>query len=247
MKEDSVAPVMEIETCNENSGPCAGGMASNRRKFRRLRSLTDNKILHLPKEQPKIEKVFDPTAWYVADVKRHTELSCASLLNDPKGFLNSKSSQPYQVEAYAAAKTVRTKKTIVIHGKIFIRVDEANRIDVLKQCPSIRGFRKDPTLLPTAHGFTDFARVPDAQIRALQEILQIADGAVEYSEEVIPQVNDSIKLTDGILSKSAVLKDLEGTVEMVNGKNRVTVILDRIGSFKFTLSPSSLSKLTRQS
>ena len=247
MKEDSVAPELEVETCDEKSGSCAGGLAQKQRKYRRLRSLTDQRIIHVPKETPKLQKVFDPSAWYVADVKRHTELSSETFLNDPKGFVNDKTCQAYQVEAYVAAKTVKTKKTVVIHGKIFIRVDEDHRIDVLRKCPSIRGFKKDPTLLPTAHGFTDFARVPDAQIKALQEILLIADGTVEYSEEVTPQINDSVKLNGGILAKSEVLKDLEGTVEMVNGKNRVTVVLDRIGCFKFTLSSSAISKITRQS
>lgn len=247
MKDDSIAPVTDIKTCDENSGPCAGGLAQKQRKFRRLRSLTDHRIIHVRKEQPKVAKVFDPTAWYVADVKRHTELMCEALLNSPKGFVNDKTHKPYQVEAYAAAKTMKAKKTLVIHGKIFIRVDEDNRIDVLKKCPSVRAFKKDPTLSLTAHGFTDFARIPDVQIKAMQEILLIADGTVEYSETVAPQVKDSVKLTDGILSKSEVLKGLEGTVEMVNGRKKVTVVLDKIGSFKFTLSPSSISKITQKS
>ena len=114
---------------------------------------------------------------------------------------------------------------------------------MLKKCPAVKGYQKDPSLSLTEHDFTDFARVSDVQIRTLQEILSIADGTVEYSEDVVPQVNDSIKLTDGILSESEVRKDLMGTVEMVNGKKKVTVILDKIGCFKFTLSPSAISKI----
>ena len=39
------------------------------------------------------------------------------------------------------------------------------------------------------------------------------------------------------------LKDMEGTIEMVNGKKRATIILDKLGVFKFTLPVSQLRKI----
>ena len=57
-----------------------------------------------------------------------------------------------------------------------------------------------------------------------------------------PQINETVVLNDGYLSESEALKGLKGTVEMVNGKKRATVILDKIGCFKFTLSVEDLKR-----
>ena len=100
----------------------------------------------------------------------------------------------------------------------------------------------DPTLSKTKDGFRDFARVPDAQIRALKAVLELADGDVEFSEALPPQVHEIVTLNDGFLSESDALKGLRGTVEMTNGKKRATVILDSIGCFKFTLSVEDLKR-----
>ena len=100
----------------------------------------------------------------------------------------------------------------------------------------------DPTLQKTKDGFRDFARVPDAQIRALKAVLELADGDVEFSEALPPQVHEIVTLNDGFLSESDALKGLRGTVEMTNGKKRATVILDSIGCFKFTLSVEDLKR-----
>ena len=96
-------------------------------------------------------------------------------------------------------------------------------------------------LAHTENGFTDFARVPDREIKALREILEIADGAVEYSEKAF-KIHDVVKISKGILSRSEELKGLEGTIEMVNGRKRATIVLDKLGVFKFTLPLSQLRK-----
>lgn len=243
MKDDSGVKIVSLETRGQNGGPCAGGVAEKQRKYRRLRSLSTNKIIHVQKEPAGVQKTFDPTAWYIAQVrKRWTELKSRDLLNKPEGFTNNTTSEHYQVEAYVATQRKRGAEKIVIHGKVFVRVAEANRVDVLRQCPYLSRFSKDPSLALTAHEFTDFARVPDVQIERLKAILEIADGTVEYSEELRPQVHDQVRLSDGILSRSVVLKDLEGTIEMLNGRKYATVILDKIGSFKFRLPVSEINK-----
>ena len=102
-----------FETSDSVLRPCAGGMQKS------------------PSERP-----FDPSAWYIAQVKRHNELVCRKILNDPERF-------PYKVEAYVAAqqelvyranRTRHIKERVVISGKVFIRVDQRHRQDVLKQC-----------------------------------------------------------------------------------------------------------------
>ena len=250
MQEDSKALTVGVGVPSENGGPAAEPCQKKTKNYRRLRSLTSNRILHVEKEKSTVQKVFDPTAWYVYGVKRNKEIDACS-------YFNQASNIPFQIETYAAVqqKKVRTCKKgqksngpkrlvekVVIHGKVFIRVDESHRVETLKLCSLLTHCVVDPTLSRTESGFRDFARVPDAQMRALKAMLQLADGDVEYSEEVPPQVHETVVLNDGFLSESEALKGLQGSVEMVNGKKRATVILDKIGCFKFTLSVEDLKR-----
>ena len=250
MQEYSKALLIGIGAQSENGGPAAEPCQKRTKNYRRLRSLSTNRILHQEKEKPVIRKVFDPTAWYVYGVKRNKEIEARSFFNDSQDI-------PFEIEAYAAVqqKKVRTYKKgqqssgpkklvekVVIHGKVFIRVDESHRVATLKLCSLLTHCVVDPTLSRTKEGYRDFARVPDAQMNALKAVLELADGDVEYSEEVPPQVNETVVLNDGFFSESEALKGLQGTVEMVNGKKRATVILDNIGCFKFTLSVGDLKR-----
>ena len=167
--------------------------------------------------------------------KRYKEVISRDFLNSTQGFVNDSTNEPYTVEAYAAIQEYEDNR-LVIHGKIFIRVEEINRIDVLRKCSYLKGYAKDLALSRTENDFTDFARVPDREMKALRAILEIADGAVDYSEEPF-SVNDTVMFKKGILSKSEALKDMKGSIEMVNGKKRATIILDKLGVFKREFPP----------
>ena len=252
MQEDSNALPSGAGIPSENGSPAAEPYQKRIKNYRRLRSLTTNRMLHQEKEKPVVQKVFDPTAWYVYGVKRNKEIETCSFFNDSKNI-------PFEIEAYAAVqqKKVRTAKKdqktsgskkrvekVVIHGKVFIRVDESHRVATLKLCNFLTHCMVDPTLSRTKEGFRDFARVPDAQMRALKAVLELAGSDVEFSEEVPLQLHETVTLDDGFLSESEALKGLKGTVEMVNGKKRATIILDNIGCFKFTLSVLDLKRPT---
>ena len=240
MKEDSNVKMAAVKATQQTEGSCGGAVEQKSRNYRRLKSKETGKIIHQKKEKTKIKKVFDPTAWYIVQTKRYKEVSSRDFLNSPKGFVNDSTNEPYTVEAYAAVQEDEGNR-LVIHGKIFVRVAETNRVDVLKKCPYLRGYVKDLALAHTEFDFSDFARVPDREIKALREILEIADGAVEYSEEPF-KIHDAVKISKGILSRAEELKGLEGTIEMVNGRKKATVILDKLGVFKFTLPLSQLRK-----
>ena len=240
MKEDSNVKMTAVKATQQTEGSCGGAMEQKKRNYRRLKSKETGKIIHQKKEKAKIKKVFDPTAWYVVQTQRYKEVSSRDFLNSPKGFVNNSTNEPYTVEAYAAVQEDEGNR-LVIHGKIFVRVAEINRVDVLKKCPYLKAYVKDLALARTENDFTDFARVPDREIKALREILEIADGAVEYSEEPF-KINDAVRISKGILSRAEELKGLEGTIEMVNGKTRATVIHDSLGVFKFNISVSQLRK-----
>ena len=241
MKEDSDVEMTTVKTAQEEEGPCGGALEQKKRNFRRLKSKETGKIIHQKKEKNKVQKVFDPTAWYVVQTRRYKEVISRDFLNSTQGFVNDSTNEPYTVEAYAAIQEDEDNR-VVIHGKIFIRVDVVHRVDVLKKCSYLKGYVKDLALSRTEHDFTDFARVPDREIKALRAILEIADGDVEYSEEPFC-VNDTVMFKKGILSKSEALKDMKGSIEMVNGKKRATIILDKLGVFKFNIPVSQLRKM----
>jgi transcription antitermination factor NusG len=184
------------------------------------------------------ERPFDPSAWYIAQVKRHNELVCRKILNDPERF-------PYKVEAYVAAqqelvyranRTRHIKERVVISGKVFIRVDQRHRQDVLKQCLLLSRYVMDPSASPTASGYTAFARVPDWEIQRLRDIFDLADGPVEYTDTT-PRPNDKIQVLAG------PLHGLRGVITDVSGRKYATVLLDTLGTFTFRLPVSDIAKL----
>ena len=240
MKEDSNVKMAAVKATQQTEGSCGGAVEQKSRNYRRLKSKETGKIIHQKKEKTKIKKVFDPTAWYIVQTKRYKEVSSRDFLNSPKGFVNDSTNEPYTVEAYAAVQEDEGNR-LVIHGKIFVRVAETNRVDVLKKCPYLKGYVKDLALAHTEFDFSDFARVPDREIKALREILEIADGVVEYSDQPL-KINDTVKISKGILSRAEELKGLEGTIDMVNGRKRATVVLDKLGVFKFNLPVSLIQK-----
>ena len=212
---DSVEARNSSETCDNMLRPCAGGMSKS------------------PTERP-----FDPSAWYIALVKRHNELVCRKMLNDPRRF-------PYKVEAYVAAqqelvlranRTRHVKERIVIAGKIFIRVDQSHRQDVLKQCLLLSRYVMDPSASRTASGHTAFARVPDWEIQRLRDIFDLADGPVEYID-TLPRPHDKVQVLTG------PLHGLHGTITTISGRKFATVLLDTLGTFSFRLPIADIAKL----
>jgi transcription antitermination factor NusG len=182
----------------------------------------------------------DADSWYVVVVKARSELYCRQYLTSP-GLL------PYQVEVYVASqqevhfysnRTRRTVEHIVIPGKIFIRVDGLHRQDVLKRCPMLSHYLIDPARNPTEQGFRNFARVPDAEICRLREILTQAEGPVEYTADQRPHPGEKVQVLTGRFS------GLTGVV-LEEGGNRFAIVrLDKLGSFRFKLPTKDLGQIT---
>ena len=247
MEECIEASNLPVDVFTESRGHAAEPYQKKQKNYRRLRSVTTNKILHQTREKPVSLIPFDSTAWYVFGVKRNAEIAVREFFNSPsQHFLNKSTGVAYNAEAYTAVQMTRVKRKkvekTVIRGKIFLRVDEAHRVDVMKQCDLLTHCVVDRAFSATPSGTPRFARVPDAEIQTLKSVLEWADGIVEFSEEIPPQVNEEVVLLDGLLSQSEALKGLKGTVQAVNGKKTATVILNNIGCFKFILPLSDIGK-----
>lgn len=236
MKEDSNVKKIVIETSRITEGSCGGALERKKKNSRKLKSKADGRFVYIKNDLLKplnAKKPFDPTAWYVAETKRNKEKISVELLQ--------KLDLGYSVEAYAAVQA-STGGKVVIHGKIFIRVDESHRQALLPLCPYLKRYVTDSSRYVPDHNMVEFARVPDKQMNDLQTILKEADGDIEYSESL---QGCAVRFKRGILSKSENLKNLTGEIEMINGRKRATVILDKIGVFKFNLPISDLGKILR--
>lgn len=175
--------------------------------------------------------------WLVAVVKRHSELRCHDFLSRLTGI-------DYPLESYVAAqqelkfyanRTRRISHHVVIPGKIFIRVDEKNRQDVLKQCLLLSRYLKDPSTI-TPNGFTDFMKVSDAEICQLRSFLEKVDAPVEYIEHT-PHKNDKIQVLTGRFA------GLKGRVYEENNNRFVVITLDQLGDFRCKLPISEIGLL----
>ena len=209
MEKGSETTTQNAKTGAQVHKPCAGGMPQ-----------TDN-----------------TDTWFVAIVKKHNEIRC-------QDFLNKLTSQGYPVESYVANQQIlhfysnRTRRLvnhIVIPGKIFIRVNEEHRQDLLKLCPLLSYYKMDPARV-TASGSRDFARVSDIEIQRLRDILASADGPVEYLETP-PKSGDKIQVLSGRFHglKGYVLEDAD--------KKFAIIILDQLGSFRIKIPTKDLGQI----
>ena len=214
MEKDSGSFNEGFKTGEQQRRPCAGGL------------------------RPARKKSFDPTSWYVVIVKQRNELVSRKILD---GYTDL----GYSLETYVAAQKSlsfsarhprKIVERVVIPSKLFVRVDEAHRQDVLKLCSFLSGYMMDPSLSLTETGFRAFARVPDQEIRQLRQILDLAEGPVEYFDTV-PRPGDKIQVLTG------QFHGLKGEVFEVSGKHYVTVTLNSLGTFRFRLPLSAIGQL----
>lgn len=192
--------------------------------------------------RPDEKETTDDSSWYVVIVRQRNELVSRRILDGMKNL-------DFQLETYVAAQKLLSFSTrnprkvierVVIPSKIFIRVDEQHRQEVLKLCPYLSGYMTDPSLNLTANGFRKFARVADSEIRTLRKILELVDAPVEYFDAQ-PKRGDKIQVLTG------QFHGLKGVVCEEGGKKRVTVILDKLGTFRFTLPIDEVGQIKQKS
>ncbi len=203
-----------VNMCNSERTCCAGGV---------------------PKQQ---QTASEKTIWYVAIVRKHNQLVARDMLN------RMASSLDYPLEGYVASQRElrtyanrhhRMVEQIVIPGKLFIRVPEKHRLDVLRMCSLISHYQMDPASR-NSQGGRDFAKVPEREMTVLRTILEKAEGPVVYSEEA-PRKGDTIQVLTG------QFHGLYGKVYEDSGKTHVVVVLDSLGSFTFRMPISDIAKV----
>ncbi len=203
-----------VDMCEEKRTCCAGGVSESQKK------------------------ATEEACWFVAVVRKHNQLVARDMLNRMAPSLD------YPLEGYVASQRElrtyanrhhRIVEQIVIPGKLFIRVPEKKRLEVLRMCSLISHYQMDPASR-NSQGGRGFAKVPEHEMTALRTILEKAEGPVEYSEEV-PRKGDTIQVLTGHFH------GLYGKVYEDSGKTHVIVVLDSLGSFTFRMSVSDIAKV----
>ncbi len=214
MNHDSQDEEKAVDMCATERTCCAGGV---------------------PEKQAKAPA---KTFWYVAVVRKNNQLVVRDFLNRMAQTLD------YPLEAYVASQQElrtyanrhhRVIEHIVIPGKLFIRVPENHRMDILRMSSLISHYQMDPAAR-NSQGGRDFAKVPEREMDVLRSILQQAEGTVTFSEDR-PRKGDDIQVLTG------QFHGLHGKVYDDSGKTHVIVVLDSLGSFTFRMSVSDIAKV----
>jgi len=171
--------------------------------------------------------------WLVALVKTNFEEVCRKQLQE-KGY-----------EAYVACqKQTRVYRNrhrrevthIIISRMVFIRINEKERLQILKDFPVIKCFLTDKAAQANEFGRHPFAVIPDAQMERLQFMLYNADTPVSFTAEPLRQ-GDHIRVVRGPLA------NCEGQVIRLGNNSYLVVTLDALGSAMVNISPDDLERI----
>lgn len=129
--------------------------------------------------------------WYIAECKPTKEKVIRTMLTKAnyEVFLASRIEQ----KKYAN-RTVHTKETILIPGKVFVRTTESNLMSIMLEYTSVWRF-----MLNRAVETRTYAFVPENEMQQLQYMMGKANNPVYMTVESL-KVNQKIKVMRGALA-----------------------------------------------
>ena len=171
--------------------------------------------------------------WLVAVVRTNYEEVCRQQLEE-KGY-----------EAYVACQKEtkvyrnrhRREVTRVIIGRmVFIRINETERLQILKDFPIIKCFLTNKAAQANEFGRHPFAVIPDKQMENLQFMLYNANSPVSFTAEPLRK-GDHIRVVRGALA------GFEGQF-VRNGKTAYLVVtLNALGSAMVNVPLEDVEKI----
>lgn len=178
----------------------------------------------------------DKKHWFIAVVKHGNEKICGKILTD----LGYENYVPYQRELrqYASGRRKWVDR-LVLTSKVFVRTTEEDRLKNVVTLPVIYRFMVDPSRRSNNMGHASAAIIPDKEMDAFRRMLEQDELPVTYQETgAIFLEGDKVRVIVGKLS------GLEGTViRTVEGKNRLYVSLDILGSASVEIESSWLKTI----
>jgi transcription antitermination factor NusG len=174
--------------------------------------------------------------WFIAVVKHGNEKICGKILTD----LGYENYVPFQRELRKYANGRRKwVDRLVLTSKVFVRTTEEDRLKNVVTLPVIYRFMVDPSRRSNNMGHASAAIIPDKEMDAFRRMLEQDELPVTYQETgAIFLEGDKVRVIVGKLS------GLEGTViRTVEGKNRLYVSLDILGSASVEIESSWLKTI----
>ncbi len=171
--------------------------------------------------------------WHVAVVRYNYERICCDML------------QKLGYEAYIASQKEmrryrnrhrREVEKLVISRVVFVRFDEKDYLEILKNCSHVQFFMTDKASTPNAYGRPPIAVVPDAQMKALQYMLRYADGGVEFVENKFHK-GDRIRVLRG------QLQGFEGSFYRLGNDAYIVAAIDILGSAMVKIPIDDIEKI----
>ena len=129
--------------------------------------------------------------WYIAECKPTKECTIRTMLTNAK------------YEAYVASRVEeivyksrnrRKKETVVIPGKVFVRAEESQLMDIMLGFSSVHRF-----MLNRLSESRSYAFVPDDQMQQMQYVLGHAENPVHLTSDHL-HLNQKVKVMRGALS-----------------------------------------------
>lgn len=165
----------------------------------------------------------DKIRWFVMYTSVHQEKKAAERLS------------AMCVEHFVATRRAKHKWSdrmkwideILIPGIIFVRTDEAGRLNALKDVPQLVGSMWE-------RGTKSPAAVPDKE---MDNFIRICDQHYESFNISNMAVGDKVEIVDGPLS------GMEGILTKCGGQHQFSVKVPNIGYATITVDPASLRKL----
>lgn len=178
----------------------------------------------------------DEKHWYIAIVPVRHERRIDDVLKS-MGYESYVASQ-METKVLANKKKKRVER-IVISARIFIRVSEAERLEILKT-NVVKHFLTDRACAPNSFGRYPVAIVPDKQMEMLQFMLFKADSTVTFSDMPVRK-GSLVKIVRGCM------KGLEGiAVEDSDGRTRIHIQLDILSSASVVIDTDSIEPINKQ-
>lgn len=133
--------------------------------------------------------------WYIAEVKYNHERLCRQQV-EALGYEAYVASR-HEMHYYECSHK-REVEHIVIPRRVFIRIDDSQRVPLMRQCSLIYHFMTDRAKMARNSGQKAYAMVPDSQMRDLQYMLYHASNPVSFTDQPL-RLGERVRVVRGPL------------------------------------------------
>ncbi len=163
--------------------------------------------------------------WYALYVRIHHEKKTEEKLNE-MGITNY---LPVQEVVRQWSDRKKRLTVVVIPMMIFVQTDEHERLELIRNIPSVTGCLFD-------HSTRQPAIIPDNEMKRFKFML-------DFSEETVHFIDKPLAPGDKIRVIKGPLAGLEGELAYLNGKSQIIVRMQQLGSVSVEMPVGCIEKM----